>query len=931
MDDVTSPAADETAEAADAGEDVEEAGPETATVREESSAGGDDGRILWFDEIGAGDTARVGGKASSLGEMYQSLAGRGLKVPYGFASTADTYHEFLATSLSDDVWESILSEDGGGEGLLSELEDRPGTLGGALELLLSENENDDHVRANARAAVARRMVRACPVPEPIRKSLVQGYESLCERYDREIDTAVRSSATREDSEIASFAGQYESFLNIRGGDEVVDAWKRCCASAFTERAVSYQLERDMDPLGGAVSVVVMKMVRSDIATSGVMFTMDPESGNRNVIHLSSSYGLGELVVQGTVEPDTFVVWKEGVRKDRPALVHRRLGAKDKKLVYSRQGATATESVDVEASRRRQWSLRDDEVQDLARMALLIEDHYGRPMDIEWAKDGYSGDLFIVQARPETVHSSEEAQSQLRTFSMDAKLLKRLKENGDVLLEGQAVGTRIGSGKVRVYRDYEEVIDRKRSLRKLLKEGRTLDDIPAHERVFDEGDVLVTHLTTPDWEPMMKDASLVVTEKGGRTSHAAIVAREFGIPAIVGADDATKILQPLQEVTGSCAEGDTAYVYDGIQPFEVNSVDVEELPEIETEVKLNVGFPTKALHDATLPSDGVGLARIEFILTAQVGVHPLALRLYDELRAYASVGDWDEALDPYEERIREEGREEVARMLGAIERRTPAYGDRRQFFIERVKHGVALICAAFHPRPVLVRLSDLKSNEYRELLGGRLFEPREENPMIAWRGAARYIDPPFLPAFDMECEALTLVRQELGLDNLQIMVPFCRSPEEGREVVRYLDQHGLSPQAGVPLYLMVELPSNVVEAERFIDEMGLSGGSIGSNDLVQTVYAVSRDDLEHYHHPVDARSPAVKAMIRQSVNAFRGRGLDIGICGQAPSDYPEEIPPFLVDCGINSISVTPDALIKVRMAVAEAEAGAAEGRKENGAG
>ncbi|MDX1568337.1 MAG: pyruvate, water dikinase, partial [Longimicrobiales bacterium] len=834
-------------------------------------------RVLWFDEIGSDDVARVGGKAASLGEMYQSLAGKGLRVPYGFASTADAYDEFLDAELTEETWEGVRESDR--EGLLAEI-DHAATLREALQRLFDDREADDHVEANARATLARELVLRSPVPDAIRQGLTEGYEGLCERYEREIDTAVRSSATREDSEIASFAGQYESFLNVRGADAVVDAWKRCCASAFTERAVSYQLERAMDPLGGQVSVVVMKMVRSDLATSGVMFTMDPESGNRNVIHISSSYGLGELVVQGTVSPDTFVVWKEGIRRGKPALVHRRLGAKDVKLVYSRQGATATESVDVEASRRRQWSLRDDEVLSLAEMALLIEEHYGRPMDIEWAKDGYSGDLFIVQARPETVHSSEEAESQLRTYSMDPALVGRLRDEGKVLLEGQAVGTRIGSGKVRVYRDYQEVIERKRSLRKLLKEGRTLDDIPAHERVFDTGDVLVTHLTTPDWEPMMKEASLVITEKGGRTSHAAIVAREFGIPSIVGADDATKILQPLQEVTGSCAEGDTGVVYEGIQPFDVETVDLEELPDLETEVKLNVGFPSKALQDARLPSDGVGLARTEFILTAQVGVHPLALRLYDELRAYASTGDWDPALDPYAERIKSVGREEVARMLGAIERRTPAYGDRRQFFVERVKQGVALICAAFYPRPVLVRLSDLKSNEYRELLGGRLFEPHEENPMIAWRGAARYIDPPFLPAFDMECEALTLVRQELGLDNLQIMIPFCRTPEEGREVVRRLDQHGLSKQAGVPIYLMIELPSNVVEADRFIEEMDLEGGSIGSNDLVQTVYAVSRDDLEHYHHPVDARSPAVQAMIRQTIEGFREQGLEIGICGQA---------------------------------------------------
>jgi pyruvate, water dikinase len=666
-------------------------------------------------------------------------------------------------------------------------------------------------------------------------------------------------------------------------------------------------------------VVVMRMVRSDLATSGVIFTIDPESGNPNVLHISSSYGLGEMVVQGTVSPDTFVLWKEGLRRGRPAVVHRTLGAKDQKLVYSMQGGTATESVDVEAARRRQWSLSREEAVELGRMALEIEDHYGRPMDIEWAKDGYTGDLFIVQARPETVHSSEERRNVLETYRMDPELSRRLRAERKVLVTGHAVGTRIGAGRVRLYKDYEEVIVRKRALRNLLSSGRSLEDIPPEERVFDPGDVLVTELTTPDWEPMMKEASLVVTERGGRTSHAAIVAREFGIPAIVGAEDATRILHPLMEVTGSCAEGDEGVVYEGRHPFEVKRVDLGDLPDLRTAMKLNVGFPSKALHDAMLPSDGVGLARLEFILTAQVGIHPLALYYYDDLRRYVeSGGQLSEGLEPFRERLEAEDPHELKTLVQAVERRTPSYADRRRFFVDQVGYGIALICAAFHPRPVLVRLSDLKSNEYRELLGGRLFEPVEENPMIAWRGASRYIDPRFLPAFDMECDALRMVRQRIGLDNLQLMVPFCRTPEEGAEVAALLDRRGLSSRAGIPLFLMVELPSNVIEADRFIDEMELGGGSIGSNDLVQTIYAVSRDDLEHYVHPVDARSPAVKSMIRTAVERFRARGVEIGICGQAPSDYPDEVPAFLVGCGISSISVTPDTFLKARMAVAMAE-------------
>ena len=872
--------------------------------------------LRWFQDIGQSDVQLVGGKAAALGELYNAFAGDGVSIPNGFATTVDGYEQFLDTPIGPDTWLDLQVEDHL-EGLSSEAA-RAANLRAALGILLRDVPAGNHLDMHERAKLARSFVVATPLPESISEALAQGYDALCEEYGHDVDTAVRSSATKEDLQIASFAGQYESFLNMRGLDAVVEAWKRCVASAFTERAVSYQLDIGMDPLDGAISVIVMKMVRSDIATSGVMFTIGPDSGNPNVIHISSAYGLGELVVQGSVSPDTFVIWKEGLRRGKGALVHQVLGAKDRKLVYTTQGGTATESVDVEASHRRRWSLHPHEALELAHMGLRIEDYYGMPMDIEWAKDGYSGDLYIVQARPETVHSGRSDTHELETYSMAPALTGSLKDGGKVLARGNAVGTRIASGRVRVYADYEEVIVRKRNLRNLLSQGTDLDGIPPEDRVFDPGDVLVTEMTTPDWEPLMKDASLIITDRGGRTSHAAIVAREFGIPAIVGCDDATKTLSSLQEVTGSCAEGDTGYVYAGRQPYEVERVAVGELADLETLVKLNVGFPDRALRDAMLPSDGVGLARIEFILTAQVGIHPLALRYYEELVEFARSGELADDLEPYRDRLAQEDHHELETLLGAIERRTPSYADRRQFFVDQLKYGIALICAAFYPRPVLVRLSDLKSNEYRELLGGRLFEPVEENPMIAWRGAARYVDRRFLPAFDMECEALQFVRQQIGLDNLQIMVPFCRSPEEGRRVVDLLDQRGLSPQAGVPLFLMVELPSNVIEAERFITEMRLSGGSIGTNDLVQSVYAVSRDDMEHYQPAVDARSPAVLTLMRQAIGTFVGENLEIGICGQAPSDYPDEIPAFLVECGITSISVTPDTLIRVRIAVADAE-------------
>jgi pyruvate, water dikinase len=875
--------------------------------------------IRWFGEIGRGDVSEVGGKGASLGEMFQELGARGVRVPDGFVTTVSAYDAFLDAPVGNGTFEAIDRDEHSHLLALASEVVGAGTLRAALQTLFRDLDPSDSLEIHGRTSLARALVLACPLPAEIRRELAAGYDELCRRSAGEVDVAVRSSATCEDSAVASFAGQYESFLNVRGSKAVTDAWKRCAASAFTERAVSYQLGKGMDPLKGALAVVVMRMVRSDLATSGVIFTLDPDSGNRNVIHISSSYGLGELVVQGTVSPDTFLLWKEGLRRGRPAVVHRTLGAKDRQLVYSIQGGTATESVDVEAARRRRWSLSREEAVELGRMALEIEEHYGRPMDIEWAKDGYSGNLFIVQARPETVHSSEERANVLETYAMDPDLVRTLRGEGRVILTGHSVGTRIGAGKVRRYKDYEEVIVRKRALRNMLASGRALEDIPAEDRVFDPGDVLVTEMTTPDWEPMMKEASLVVTERGGRTSHAAIVAREFGIPAIVGAEDATRLLSPLMEVTGSCAEGDEGVVYEGIHPFEVQRVELGELPELRTAMKLNVGFPAKALDDAMLPSDGVGLARLEFILTAQVGIHPLALYYYDDLRRYVESGEVAEGLEPFRERLEAEDPHELRTLVDAVERCTPSYADRRRFFVDQVGYGVALICAAFYPRPVLVRLSDLKSNEYRELLGGRLFEPVEENPMIALRGASRYIDPRFLPAFDMECEALRMVRQRIGLDNLQLMVPFCRTPEEGAEVAALLDRRGLSSRAGIPLYLMVELPSNVIEADRFIDMMGLGGGSIGSNDLVQTIYAVSRDDLEHYPHPVDARSPAVKSVIRNAVAGFRARGVEIGICGQAPSDHPDEVPPFLVECGISSISVTPDTFLKARMAVARAEA------------
>ena len=660
----------------------------------------------------------------------------------------------------------------------------------------------------------------------------------------------------------------------------------------------------------------MKMARSDKGSSGVMFTIDPDSGHEGVIHVGSSYGLGELVVQGVVSPDTFTVWKEGLREGKFPIVHRTLGSKDQMMVYHEEAANEVQSIAVPFEDRRRWSLTKEECVELAHMALKIEDYFQRPMDIEWAKDGINGELYIVQARPETIHS--RARSNMMTvYKIDEIMAQQLKDEGRVMATGQAVGKRIGTGKVRLYRTYAEVLEGKRELRKMLDSGMSREEISPELSVFDDGDVLVTEMTTPDWEPLMKQASLIITRKGGRTSHAAIIAREFGIPAIVGCSDAMD-LPNYGEVTGSCAEGDVGYVYSGEVPFEIEEVFFDESLELKTKIKLNVGFPTKSLADSRLPVDGVGLARIEFILSSELGIHPLAFVHHAAMKAYVESGDLPDELKPYQESFEAVDINEVRTLVDSLDSRAWAYERKADLFVDKLREGVGLICAAFYPRPVLVRLSDFKSNEYRELLGGSIFEPVEENPMIAWRGASRYLDEKFRPAFEMEIEAMKSVKYDFGLDNLQLMIPFCRTPEEGEMVKNLLEENRIGPTSGTDLFVMVELPSNAIEADRFMEMMELTGGSIGSNDLVQTVYAVSRDDLEGYQNPVDARSPAVKSMIRDIVSKFNAKGLEIGICGQAPSDFPDEYPPFLIDCGITSISVTPDTALAVKRTVAQAE-------------
>ena len=868
----------------------------------------------WFADADMNDTATVGGKGASLGEMFQKLSGIGVKVPNGFTLTTAAFKQFVEAEIPEPTWNNI-----GAPEDIEELRNAAincSTLASALEVCLRDADPKDHLNLNSRASLARSLVRETPVPDEIKLVIAQEYSKLCELYHPGVDVAVRSSATTEDSADASFAGQYESYLNVSGEQDIIEKWRRCVASMFTERAIGYHIEHGMHPLDSAIAVVVMKMARSDKACSGVMFTIDPDSGHDGVIHIGSSYGLGELVVQGVVSPDTYTVWKEGLRQDKFPIVHRTLGSKEQMMIYHEEAANEVQSIAVPYEERRRWSLTRDECIQLAQMALKIEDYFAKPMDIEWAKDGVTGDLFIVQARPETIHSKAQS-NKMTIYKIDEKLADSLKKQGRVLATGQAVGKRIGTGKVRLYRTYSEVLEGKRELRKLLESGMSMEEISSELSVFEEGDVLVTEMTTPDWEPLMKQASLIITRKGGRTSHAAIIAREFGIPAIVGCSDAMD-LPNFATVTGSCAEGDTGYVYSDKVPFEIEEVSFDEDIELTTKIKLNVGFPTKSLIDSKLPVDGVGLARIEFILSSELGIHPLAFVHHDELKQFVESGELPAGLKPYQESFIESDINDVRSLVESLESRAWAYEDKRDLFIDKLREGVGLICAAFYPRPVLVRLSDFKSNEYRELLGGSIFEPVEENPMIAWRGASRYLDEKFKPAFEMEIAAMKSVKYDFGLDNLQLMVPFCRTPEEGQMVKDLLEENDIGPSSGTDLFVMVELPSNAIEADRFMDMMALSGGSIGSNDLVQTVYAVSRDDLEGYQNPVDARSPAVKSMIRDIVRKFKAKNLEIGICGQAPSDFPDEFPPFLIDCGITSISVTPDTAIAVRATVAAAE-------------
>ncbi len=788
--------------------------------------------LLWFDQCGIHDVSIVGGKNASLGEMIQHLGPQGIRIPNGFATTAHAYREFLR-----------------GSGL----EIR-------LRKLFAGLLVDNLAQLRSVGSQARSMVLDAPFPDDLAAAIRDAYQRLCDEYGADADVAVRSSATAEDLPDASFAGQHETYLNVRGLNNVYDACRRCFASIFTDRAFYYRQTHGFDHLTIALSIGIQKMVRSDLASSGVMFSIDTESGFTNVVLINASYGLGENIVQGAVNPDEYMVFKPTLKEGFRPILSKTAGTKETKLVYDVGGSKATRNVPVPPADRGRLVLTDDEILELARWSCVIEDHYSQvnkrytPMDMEWAKDGLSGQLFIVQARPETVQSRKD-KVVLRNW--------RLNVPGKRLVSGHSVGEAIGAGKARLILDAPRMNE------------------------FVAGEILVTDKTDPDWEPIMKKASAIVTNQGGRTCHAAIIARELGIPAIVGTERATGILKQGQEITVCCAEGDIGYVYEGILAFEVTEVPLEEMPALKSQIFMNIGNPRDAFSVASIPNDGVGLARLEFIIANHIQAHPLALIHLDEVA------------DP-----------KAKQDLLAL---TALYQDKPQYFVDKLAQGVGMIAAAFYPKPVIVRLSDFKTNEYAHLIGGRQFEPVEDNPMIGWRGASRYYHEKYREGFALECRAMKAVRETMGFTNVILMVPFCRTVEEGRAVLAEMAKHGLERgKQGLQVYVMCEIPSNVILADEFFSIF--DGFSIGSNDLTQLTLGLDRDSA--MLAPLfDERNEAVRRMISMAIAAAKRNHRKIGICGQAPSDYPE-FARFLMEQEIDSISLNPDSVVKTRMMLAK---------------
>ena len=789
--------------------------------------------IKWFDDLTIEDVSVVGGKNASLGEMYRQLLPRGVRVPNGFATTAEAYRYFLdQTGLLDRIARSL-------EGL----------------------QTDNIAELQRCGSRIRNAVLAAEMPPDLAQEIRDAYDALGGDHPHPIDVAVRSSATAEDLPDASFAGQQETYLNVQGHEALLHACKRCFASLFTDRAISYRVDKGFDHLKIALSIGIQRMVRSDLAASGVMFTLDTETGFRDVVLINAAYGLGENVVQGAVNPDEYFVFKPTLKEGFRPIIQKVTGSKEMRMVYDQGGGKLVKNVPVPPGERTKFAITNDEALELARWACIIEDHYSTrrgqpmPMDIEWAKDGRTGELFIVQARPETVQS-RRGPERLESY--------KLEQRGKVLIKGRAVGEKIASGPARVITSIQGL------------------------REFQPDEILVTDKTDPDWEPIMKKARAIVTNRGGRTCHAAIVSRELGLPAIVGTEHGTEAIKTGQEITVSCAEGDEGFVYEGNLPFTRETIELSDRRRPATKIMMNVGNPEEALSLSFIPNDGVGLAREEFIISTYIKIHPLALLEY-------------ETLDPA--------------LRAEIDKLAPHDPDKAEFFVEKLAQGVAMIGAAFYPKDVILRLSDFKTNEYANLIGGQKYEPHEENPMIGFRGASRYYHPRYEAAFALECRAIRRVREEMGLRNVKVMVPFCRTVEEGRRVQAEMEKHGLKRGVnGLELYVMCEIPSNVILAEEFAQIF--DGFSIGSNDLTQLVLGVDRDS-EIVAPLFDERNPAVKRMIAQVITEARRCGRKIGICGQAPSDYPE-FAEFLVEQGIDSISLNPDTVAKTSLAVLKTE-------------
>ena len=789
--------------------------------------------IKWFRELSIGDISLVGGKNASLGEMFRELAPKGVKVPDGFAITSDAYRHLLRSANLDEEITRIL------HGL----------------------DTGDMDNLRERGQRVRHAILAAKLPADLEAAIVAAYREFSRDSGAPTDVAVRSSATAEDLPDASFAGQQETYLNVQGERALLETCKRCFASLFTDRAISYRTDKGFEHFKIALSIGVQRMVRADLAASGVMFTLDTETGFRDAVLINAAYGLGENVVQGSVNPDEYYVFKPTLKAGFRPVLQKIVGTKEFKMVNDTGGGRMVKNIPVSPGDRVKFAINDDEILQLARWACVIEDHYSAkrghptPMDIEWAKDGRTGELFIVQARPETVQSRKAAEV-IETF--------KLKQRGKVLVTGRSVGEKIAAGPVRVIKSAEFI------------------------NQFKDGEILVTDKTDPDWEPIMKKAAAIVTNRGGRTCHAAIVSRELGVPAIVGTEHGTELLTDGQMVTVSCAEGDTGFVYDGKLTFDVTRTSLKNLGHPRTKVMMNVGNPEEAFSLSFIPNDGVGLAREEFIITTYIKAHPLALLDYEKQDAGTKA------------------------QLDVL---TAGYVDKPQFFVDKLAQGVAMIAAAFYPKDVILRLSDFKTNEYANLIGGRAYEPLEENPMIGFRGASRYYHPRYQAGFALECRAVKKVREEMGLTNLKLMVPFCRTVEEGRRVQAEMAKHGLKRgENGLELYVMCEIPSNVILADEFADIF--DGFSIGSNDLTQLTLGVDRDS-EIVAPIFDERNAAVKKLIAQVIAVCRRRGRKIGICGQAPSDYPD-FAQFLVEQGIDSISLNPDTVLKTTLAILEKE-------------